>query len=177
MRLGRLLKVDKNILRGSGTILTHAASAILAVEVNGYLSFSNEHGDTVDISFPETSLIGPTIGSVRRIAERLLAKEGDYLTLVLDRSTMTVAVSSTDIRGRPPEWGVIGRLTGIATPVDLDGLARALNCNAGEVRTVLRTRGDADVLDFLPKPEASAGLDDALATLEDHIEKARGVLP
>ena len=72
---------------------------------------------------------------------------------------------------------VIGRLTGIATPADLDGLARALNCNAGEVRTVLRTRGDSDVLDFLPKPEASAGLDDALATLEDHIEKARGVLP
>ena len=177
MRLGRLLKVDKNILRGSGTSLTHAAGFILGVEVKAHLSFSNRHGDKVDITFPETSIMGPSIGSVRRIVERLSAKEGDCLTLVLDRSEMKVSACLTDIKGQSPGWDAIGRLTGIATPVDLDGLAKALGCNSGEVRSVLRARGDADVLDFLPKSESSAGLDDALAVLENHVEEARGSLP
>ena len=177
MRLGRLLEVDRKLLRGSGTALTHAAGSILGVEVGAHLSFGDRHGDKVDITFPETSFMGPSIGSVRRIVERLSAEEGDYLMLVLDRSEMTVSACLTDIKGQSPGWDVIGRLTGIATPVDLDGLAKALSCNAGEVRSVLRARGDADVLDFLPKSETSAGLDDALAALEDHIEDAPGSLP
>ena len=176
MRLGRLLKVDKDLLRGSGTALTHAAGSILKVEVKAHLSFSNQHGDKVDITFPETSIVGPSIGSVRRIAERLSAKEGDYLTLVLDRYQMTVSAFSTDLRGQSPGWDVVGKLTGITTPVDLDSLAKALCCDAGEVRSVLRARGDNDVLDFLPKAESSAGLDDALAVLEDHFGNVRGKL-
>ena len=177
MRLGRLLKVDRNLLRGSGTALTYAAGSILGVEAGAHLSFSDLHGDKVDITFPETSSMGPSIGSVRRIVERLSAEEGDYLTLVLDRPEMTVSACLTDIKGQSPGWDVIGRLTGIATPVDQDGLAKALGCSSGEVRRVLRARGDADVLDFLPKSESSAGLDDALAALENHVEKVRGSLP
>ncbi len=177
MRLGRLLKVDKDILRGSGTSLTHAAGFILGVEVKAHLSFSNRHGDRVTITFPETSNSGPSISSVLRIAERLSAKEGDYLTLVLDRSEMTVSACLTDLKEQSPGWDVIGRLTGIATTVNLDGLAKALSCSAGEVRSVLRARGDADILDFLPSSKPSATLDDALAALEDHIENTREILP
>ena len=91
MRVARLLEVDRNLLRGSGTALTHAAGSILGVEVGAHLSFADGHGDKVDITFPETSFMGPSIGSVRQIAETLSAKEGDYLTLVLDRSEMTVS--------------------------------------------------------------------------------------
>ena len=75
-RLGRSLKVDKGMLRGSGTVLSHAAGAILGVEVNAHLTFTNRYGDEVDITFPESSLVGPTIGSVRQIVERLSVKEG-----------------------------------------------------------------------------------------------------
>ena len=177
MRLGRLLKLDKNILRGSGTALTHAAGSILEVDVNARLSFSNQLGDKVEITFPETSIMGPSIGSLRRIVERLSAREGDYLALVLDRTDMTVSACVTDVKGQSPSWELIGRLTGIDARVGLDDLARALSCDPGEVRSVLKRRGDADVLDFLPKSEASAGLDDALAALGDHIEDARGTLP
>ena len=173
MRLGRLLKVDKNILRGSGGVLTYAAGSILGVEPKSYLSFGNNYGDKVDITFPESSFMGPSIGSVRRIAERLSAKEGDYLTLVLDRSDMSVSALLSDISGQPPGWDVISNLTGIEAPVDLSGLAKALLCNAGEVRKVLRDRGDYDVLNCLPKGESSAGLDGALAALQDHVEKVR----
>ena len=173
-RLGRLLKVDKNILRGSGAMLTHAAGYILGVKPEARLLFGNRHGDRVVVTFPETAFVGPSIGSVRRIAERLLAKEGDYLTLVLDRSEMTVSAYLTDPKGQSPGWDVIGKLTGIATPVGLEGLAKSLSCDPGEVRGVLKRRGDAALLDFLPKSETSLSLDDALAALGDHIEDARG---
>ena len=46
--------------------------------------------------------MGPSIGSVRRIVERLSAEEGDYLTLVLDRSELTVSAWLTDIKGQLP---------------------------------------------------------------------------
>ena len=173
-RLGRLLKVDRNLLRGSGTALTSAAGSILEVAVGDHLSFVNRHGDRVDITFPETSFMGPSIGSVRRIVEGLSAEEGDYLTLVLDRSELTVSAWLTDIKGQLPGWDVICRLTGLATPVDLDTLGRALRCKAGDVRSVLKARGDNEILALLPGIEASTGLDDALAVLEDHLAEVRG---
>ena len=176
MRLGRLLKVDRNILRGSGTSLTHAAGFILGVEVKDHLSFSNRHGDKVDVTFPETSIMGPSIGSVRRIVDRLSAKEGDILTLVLDRSEMTVSACLTNLNAQSPGWDVIGRLTGIAKPVDLHGLAKALSCSTGEVRSVLKARGENDILALLPRTEASSGLDDAISALENHVEQIRGSL-
>ena len=175
-RLGRLLNVDRNMLRGSGTVLTLAAGSILGVEVKAHLSFCNRHGDKVDITFPETSILGPSIGSVRLIVERLSAKEGDFLTLVLDRSEMTVSACLTNLNGQSPGWDVIGRLTGIAKPVDLGGLAKALSCSAEEVRSVLKGRGDNDILALLPRTEASSGLDDALSVLENHVEQVRGSL-
>ena len=174
VRLGRLLKVDKNILRGSGAFLTHAAGAILDVEVNADLSFTNKNGDHVRVTFPETSHVGPTLGSVRQITERLSAKEDEYLTLILDRSQMTVTALLTDLRDWSPGWNVIGRLTGIDETADLDRLADALQCKPGEVRSVLKARGDDDILAFLPGSEASSSLDEALAALEDHIEQFRG---
>ena len=70
---------------------------------------------------------------------------------------------------------MICRLTGLATPVDLDALGRALRCKAGDVRSVLKARGDNEILALLPGTEASTGLDDALAVLEDQLAQVRGV--
>ena len=177
MRLGRLFKVDENMLRGSGAALSHAAGAILGVEVNADLTFSNQRGDRVVIAFLETSIVGPFIGSVRQIAEKLSAKEGQHLNLVLDRSTMTVTAQVTDLINESTGWETVGRLTGIAAPVDLDSLAKALHCEAGEVRSVLRARGDDDVLAFLPKSGSSTRMEEALAALEEQVDRARGGPP
>ena len=177
MRLGRLFKVDENMLRGSGAALSHAAGAILGVEVNADLTFSNQRGDRVVIAFLETSIVGPFIGSVRQIAEKLSAKEGQHLNLVLDRSTMTVTAQVTDLTNESTGWETVGRLTGIAAPVDLDSLAKALHCEAGEVRSVLRARGDDDVLAFLPKSGSSTRMEEALAALEEQVDRARGGPP
>ena len=174
MRLGRLFKVDANMLRGSGTILTQAAGAVLEVDVNASLSFTNRDGDQVQVTFPETSLVGPSVGSVRRIAERLSAKEGDYLTLVLDGSDLTVTATVTYLSNESPGWQAISRLTGIAAPADLESLAKALLCQAREVRSVLRARGDDEILDYLPKSDSTTSLEEALAALEEQVESVRG---
>ena len=172
-RLGRLLKVDSNMLRGSGALLTHAAGAILQVEVNQNLTFSNQHGDTVTVTFPESSIVGPSLGSVRRIAERLSAKAGDYLTLVLDRSGLSLMAQLTDLSGRVPSWETVGRMTGIIAPVNLDSLASALGCRPGEVRGLLRARGDDALLEALPQSTSSTSLLAELAALETQIDNVR----
>ena len=172
-RLGRLLKVDSNMLRGSGAPLTHAAGAILQVEVNQNLTFSNQHGDTVTVTFPESSIVGPSLGSVRRIAERLSAKAGDYLTLVLDRSGLSLMAQLTDLSGRVPSWETVGRMTGIIAPVNLDSLASALGCRPGEVRGLLRARGDDALLEALPQSTSSTSLLAELAALETQIDNGR----
>ena len=172
-RLGRLLKVDSNMLRGSGTMLTHAAGAILQVEVNQNITFSNQHGDTVTVTFPESSIVGPSLGSVRRIAERLSAKAGDYLTLVLDRSGLSLMAQLTDLSGRVPSWETVGRMTGIIAPVNLDSLASALGCRPGEVRGLLRARGDDALLEALPQSTSSTSLLAELAALETQIDNGR----
>ena len=172
-RLGRLLKVDSNMLRGSGVLLTHAAGAILQVEVNQNLTFSNQHGDTVIVTFPESSIVGPSLGSVRRIAERLSAKAGDYLTLVLDRSDLSLMAQLTDLSGSVPSWETVGRMTGIIAPVNLDSLASALGCRPGEVRGLLRARGDDTLLESLPQSTSSATLMAELAALETQVDEGR----
>ena len=173
-RLGRLLKVDTDLIRGSGSSLTHAAGAILYVKVNDHLSFSNRSGDRVDITFPETSIVGPSIGSVRRIAEALAAKEGDNLTLILDRSDMSISTHLTDQKDTSPSWEIVGRLTGLPSPVNLSTLAGTLGCETGEVRSFLRARGDDVVLDCLPQQESSPSLDEALFELASQIENVQG---
>ena len=147
--------------------------AILQVEVNQNLTFSNQHGDTVAVTFPESSIVGPSLGSVRRIAERLSAKAGDYLTLVLDRSGLSVMAHLTELSDNTPSWETVGRMTGISASVNLDSLASALGCRPGEVRGLLRTRGDDALLEALPQLTSSTSLLAELAALETQIDNGR----
>ena len=172
-RVGRLFSVDKNILRGSGNMLTRAAGSILGVGVNDNLTFTNKHGDVVTITFPESSIVGPSIGSIRPIAEGLSAQTGDLLTLILDKSDMSVTAHLTDPDEYESGWELVGRLTGIAVPSGINDLASALRCSRGEVRSLLRSRGDDDVLKALPIQKSSADLDEALAALADKIQAGK----
>ena len=162
--------MNENTLRGSGGVLTHAAGAILGIIVNEELTFQGDHGDAVIVTFPESSIVGPSIGSIRLIAERLSAKKGDYLTLVLDRNNWSAMGRLTVTTDLSESWQCVGRLTGLEEKVDLASLANALQCEAREVREVLAKRGDIAVLDSLPQMGASFSLDQALAALEAQIE-------
>ncbi len=172
-RVGLLLKVDRNMLRGSGAMLPRAAGAILQVDVNANLEFADRLGNVVMVTFPETAFMGPSLGSIRLIAENLSVAEGDILTLVLDRSSMSVGATATKPDGLYPSWETVSRLTGIAEPVNMAKLADSLYCPVGDVRERLKERGDLEVLNALPKPKTSHKLADALSMLQSQVEKGR----
>ena len=165
-RVGLLYEVDHDVLRGSGRQLPHAAGVILRVRVNARLYFSGPADTAVTVTFPGTSLLGPSLGSTRALAEAAGATRGDMMTVVLDAGEMTVSATVTDVNEHRPGWALIARLTGINEHSGIAGLAGTLKCDTGEVRTTLRSRGDLVVLDAMPPRRLSPDLDQALANLE-----------
>ncbi len=90
------------------------------------------------------------MGSTRTFAESAGAKLGDYMTLVFDRSDMSVDARVTDVSLFEPSWDLVARLTRIDARSGIGGLAEALDCDASEVLTVLRERRDHAVAEAIP---------------------------
>ncbi len=149
-RVSLLIEVDSNVLRGAGRQLTFAVGSVLDVKPNDGLTFRTVDGETIPVTFPETSRMGPALGSTRAFAENAGAKLGDYMTLVFDRSDMSVDTRVTDVSLFEPSWELVARLTGIDARIGMDGLAEALDCEASEVLTVLRERRDHAVAEAIP---------------------------
>ena len=168
-RVAKIITVTDDSHRGSGTNLTYAAGAVLELKVNEELTFSTRHGETIRVTFPETSLMGPLIGSIRAIVQRLSGESGDILSLIFDAGQQSVEARLTDARTIQPSWDTISWLTGISPPVDLNHLATTLHCKREEVQAVLRSRGDESVIKALPKREMTPSLQEALEDLTDHI--------
>ena len=149
-----------------------AVGAILEVPIDKAVTFANEGGGSITVSYPATSFLGPTLGSARSLAESLGANLGDHLTIILDRSKMSVSGTVTRTNEHSPSWQTVARLTGIEATSQMKGLAHALDCREDEVRVVLKSRGDGEVAQAIPdEGSASIGLDDALGRLQDQLEQ------
>lgn len=124
--------------------------AILNVQVNDVLEFRLDDDSHVRVTFPESSLMGPSLGSLKKTAARLGAAEGDCMTLVFDSANMTVKTDLCVKADCRTDWETIGRLTGLGSTADLRALAGTLRCSEAEVRGFLHCRGDDRILEFLP---------------------------
>ena len=172
-RVSLLIEVNEDLLRGSGRSIPLVVGAILQVPVNQELTFRNESGISITITYPETSFLGPAMGSVRSLAESVGATLGQYLTVTLDRCDMSVTGMATSLGAQPPSWQLVARLTGIEASSGMKGLASALDCNVGEVRASLRSRGDDAVAQAIPAESSTAsGLDEALSRLEAELQQS-----
>ena len=172
-RVSLLIEVNEDLLRGSGRSIPLVVGAMLQVPINQELTFSNEWGVSISVTYPETSLSGPAIGSVRSLAESVGARLGQYLTVTLDRCDMSVAGMETSLGAHPPSWQLVARLTGIEASSGMKGLASALNCNVGEVRALLKSRGDDAVAQAIPaESSTSSGLNEALSRLEAQLQQS-----
>ena len=168
-RVSRLLEVNKDLLRGSGHTLTPAAGAILDVSVGLAVSFHDENLNTVKITYPPTSITGPTLGSVKTLAENAGAKVGDVLTIILDRSNMLIEAFATDVNLHEPGLELASRLIGIEPASDIADIAATLHCEPQQVWEVLEARGDQTIKQALPSSTYSQGLEDALSNLRDQL--------
>ena len=172
-RVSLLIEVNEDLLRGSGRSIPLVVGAILQAPVNQELTFSNESGVSITVTYPETSFGGPSMGSVRSLAESVGARLGQYLTVTLDRCDMSVTGMATSLGAHPPSWQLVARLTGIEASSGMKGLASALDCNVGEVRASLRSRGDDAVVQAIPAESSTAsGLDEAMSRLEAQLQQS-----
>ena len=170
-RVSLMYKVDSDVLRGSGQQLNIAVGALLDLTVDDRLRFSGPEGTSVSVTFPGTSINGPSLGSFRALAEKVNAKLGDMLTVILDIRDKSVSTTVTDISECNSGWALVARLTGISESSGIEGLAVALNCSRGEVRATLRRRGDTVVLDAFPKRRSTTDLEEALAALDAEMQR------
>ena len=172
-RVSLLIEVHEDLLRGSGRSIPSVVGAILQVPINQGLTFSSESGISITVTYPETSFLGPSMGSVRSLAESVGARLGQYLTVTLDRCDMSVTGMATSLGAQPPSWQLVARLTGIEASSGMKGLANALDCNVGEVRASLKSRGDDAVAQAIPVESSTAsGLDEALSRLEAELQQS-----
>ena len=170
-RVARLLEVNGDLLRGSGHSLTHAAGAILNIVPDHELTFYDEDGISVKVTFPGTSTTGPSLGSVRALAENNGAGFGDYLTIILDRSNMSITATSTNVDEHEPGWHLLSRLVGLQEEDGMSCLQDALGCSPGEEREVLARRGDEVVKNALPTLGDSPRLNEALSALQAEFQR------
>ena len=172
-RVSLLIEVNEDLLRGSGRGIPLVVGAILQVPINQELTFSSESGVSITVTYPETSFLGPAMGSVRSLAESVGARLGQYLTVTLDQCDMSVKGIATSLDAHPPSWQLVARLTGIEASSGMKGLASALDCSVGEVRASLRSRGDDAVAQAIPAESSTAsGLDEALSRLEAQLQQS-----
>ena len=149
-RVGLLLRVDQDVLRGSGRPFSKAASKILKLLPDDRLIFRGPKDCSLVVGFPSFSMSGPSLGSIRALADAAEAQLGDFLHLVLDRASLSVEVAAISVEDHDPGWPLVSRLTGIVPESGLEGLAAAIQCDPEKVEQVLRKRGDDAVADALP---------------------------
>jgi hypothetical protein len=164
-----LVAIDYDTLRGSGKAIPRGTSVALGVQPGAKVRFEADAGDVV-VSWPLTSITGPSIGSLRSHAIAYSLGEGDYLRVVFD--TGTTRVSSFGIRqcelstlDATRHATALTGIEGLGGPDVAGVLAAAIEAPIGTLRRALIGRGDEALLELLPTDSGSPELDEALASL------------
>lgn len=89
-RVSYLVTVDKDVMRGSGRQCPEQLAAALGVRPGVPRTFLSRQG-TVAVTWPETSGLGPSLGSVRALADAACAAEGDFLRVEFNLAESRVA--------------------------------------------------------------------------------------
>lgn len=162
------LLVDGEVLRGSGRTLPEGLGVWLGVMPGGRRVMTIE-SDEVPITWPDSALLGPSIGSLRRTAAAKGARAGDQLLLLINRDKSEAAVQllrEEDLEAAVPSER-LSMLTGV------EGVGRVLEQHLSEavgaeslttLRQRLRSRGENDLIALLP--DRGVDLSDALDRLK-----------
>lgn len=138
------IAADYELMRGSGRTLPAEVATFFGVTPGRSLMLANSVRG-LPINWPESSHVGPNLGSLKPLADAAGAATGDYVRIRFDRSTQTVALNITP--DRPDETTIAGQaswLTGLplASCRTQAALARAAFTTPELVAEVLRHRGD-----------------------------------
>lgn len=141
-RVARIIQVNRETLRGSGITIREAAGGILGMKAGDDLLFTGQNDETARVTFPETTINGPCMGSIMETLERLGARKGDHLTITLDALKMSFSAELIQQEEIQMDWEIMGRMTGLGRKASHESLAQAMRCQPDQVRSNLRNRND-----------------------------------
>ncbi|MCP9276792.1 RNA polymerase sigma factor [Mycolicibacterium arenosum] len=141
------LPVTRDLLRGSGTVVSPALATALGVHPGGRRQFDGPTHD-VTLSWRESALNGGRFGSLRALATDLGVALGDTLVLVFD--VVTGGVHAVPLAADTSDSARLRVLLGRTGDRPVADLALALDCTPEQVRELLHRRGDGHLL---PVPE------------------------
>lgn len=165
------VRVSKDVLRGSGQAIPAGTAIALGVSPGAKISFSSKTGDEVLVGWRLWSTSGPDIGSIRLLANKVGASNGDYLVLVFDTIERTVEarVLQADLdKDMALKLLVDANLNSDKATI----LAEAIEVSRGEVRSTLRARGDERIAELLTQRHdvEDEGLRAAIGDLLDELK-------
>ncbi len=162
-----VVQVDTDLLRGSGRALRGPIAAALGVSPGQPRSFRHIEG-VLRVTWPMTSALGPSLGSLRRLASLAGAVAGDGVRLDFNLTQGTVSAERIpqDLGGYQ-DVEAIRLLTGIETGLDdaIAAVAEAIDASPINVRGPLIERGDAQLAELLPTPDVDPQLESTLTDL------------
>ena len=166
-----LIDVDHDLLRGSGRSVAEQVAGLLAFRPGQGKEYEADSG-AICLYWPDTSISGPAIGSLRVHAEELNAAVGDRLRITFHGDTQSADVRLVaKTRVERLVGGVrVAEVTGLGGHGQelLERLAAAVESDTAGLARFLRRRGDTELADHLPSPDTSAALEaqiDKLARL------------
>jgi hypothetical protein len=168
------MDISTETLRGSGRLLPSPIGAWLGVLPGGRLSLA-ANGGTVRVTWPGTSPNGPSLGSVRFLAEALNAQPGDQGLLCFHRDSKTIALTVIDREAMEAAQGLrrLSLLTGIPHADGDAGFLHALGVALGTrgtraaVCAELMRRGEHELASLIPPESVSPDLDAAIDAMRD----------
>jgi hypothetical protein len=172
-RISYLLTVDKDVVRGSGRQCPEQLAALLGVRPGAPRIFAAGDG-TVAVTWPGTSGLGPSLGSIRGLAYVAGAVDGDFLRLEFDVAEGCVGASlvTTVLLDAASDEEALRMLSGLETGPDPSlSLAQAIEVGVADVHRALRQRGDDRIANLLPNPVADEALMQALAELAGTLDE------
>ena len=157
-----LIDVDHDLLRGSGRSVAEQVAGLLALGPGEGREYEAGSG-AICLYWPDTSISGPAIGSLRVHAEELSAAVGDRLQITLRGDTLSAdvrLVAQTRVEGLVGDL-LLAEVTGLAGYGQelLARLAAAVESDTAELARFLRRRGDAELADHVPSPDTSSALE------------------
>ena len=172
-KISVLVDVDKDLLRGSGKPIAEQVAGLLTLPPGRSKEYRTSSAD-IHLSWPDTSISGPAIGSLRAHAERLAGSIGDRLRVTFHADPAFADVHLVAKRR-------VDALAGDSLLAEVTGLmgrghklraqlAAAVGVDPAELARVLRRRGDTELADHLPTPHASSELEEQLDSLARLIE-------
>lgn len=145
------VEVDHDILRGSGRKIPNELALAVGVGVGSSVAFATST-DVVFLRWATTSHVGPSVGSLRAIAQDVTATEGQVLRLVFDTQRHTLHGSVTvpsPSSAAPAER--IAALTGLP-PEDCQSqadVAEAMFTTLPGLSTALQARSDHAIAELV----------------------------